>query len=833
MVKRKSPGNNADRQKGKSSRRQPKLVDHVSDESDDEEIPEDEAFNSEDEKKYGSFFDQKDTNNVGDSDSDDDGSDEFEDDDDMSDDDDSEEGDGGQYMLDLLNQLDDKKTGQVTKGGKSVASKIATHVKENEFAASVVPKSGLTLDSLMNEIKDTKGYGVVQKTMKNVVSGKATAAPVAHVVSERIKRKVHYEEQSSDISQWIEAVQQNRKAETLDFRPKQRLEITRDVLIENFVPTTDFEKQINAALEEAGQEDEEAILRAEEAALQDDLGANEITLEEYKKRHGQLAKMRALMFYHEQKRHHINKIKSKKYRRIRKNQREKQKSAELEGQIEDDPDLEQELAEKEEVDRMKERMTLAHKNTSKWAKRVLKRGKNADVDTRRALSAQLKRGDDLLKRMRSTAKGEGDSDSDDENLIEAARKVLAETEEQGDEQEDSGLFKLAFMKKGIEKQREIAKQEARQLLLELEANEEQISEDDDKELKVRDEQQIGSKMASKKEMNTVLQDGELVATSLRSGNSSAVTMSGTIDVNDLFTNQKEMPSTNVNEHTATFSIVASENQTNRENKKYSNQTASRQSNSILLDTEKEIEKSNPWLPAAEMGIPKSELGKSSDSVNKKSKISGFVDVDSAIDLLEGTQKDPVSGKKVTEKPSGNVQQNITTLTQEELVQKAFATISDQEAEEEFAREKAFVEDDEDPTRKVKKQKEMESVSGWGTWVGDGAPPAKNGRKLPHHLQPPNKKPLPKRKRTDEKRPNVIISQKRCKKMADNYMISQIPHPYTSREEYERAMIGGVGREWNVSSSFKDMTRREIITRPGKIIQPLSKRVKQARAPAKF
>jgi U3 small nucleolar RNA-associated protein 14 len=52
---------------------------------------------------------------------------------------------------------------------------------------------------------------------------------------------------------------------------------------------------------------------------------------EYKKRHGELAKMRALMFYEEQKRHRINKIKSKKYRKIQKRKREREKDAEDEG----------------------------------------------------------------------------------------------------------------------------------------------------------------------------------------------------------------------------------------------------------------------------------------------------------------------------------------------------------------------------------------------------------------------------------------------------------------------------------------------------------------------
>lgn len=65
------------------------------------------------------------------------------------------------------------------------------------------------------------------------------------------------------------------------------------------------------------------------------------------------------------------------------------------------------------------------------------------------------------------------------------------------------------------------------------------------------------------------------------------------------------------------------------------------------------------------------------------------------------------------------------------------------------------------------------------------------------------------------------------------MLAEIPYPFTTREEYKRSLIGGVGREWNVSSSFKDMIRPQVITRAGKIIQPISKKLKQQRAPAKF
>ena len=46
-------------------------------------------------------------------------------------------------------------------------------------------------------------------------------------------------------------------------------------------------------------------------------------------------------------------------------------------------------------------------------------------------------------------------------------------------------------------------------------------------------------------------------------------------------------------------------------------------------------------------------------------------------------------------------------------------------------------------------------------------------------------------RKDTKIPNVMICDKRIKTAA-KYKIADVPHPYTSREEYERAMQMPVG-----------------------------------------
>ena len=95
--------------KGRGPERTPQLVDHIS-ESDDESIDDDEAFNSEDERQYGAMFkSSKSKQQDSDSDSDDDSEQSYDEDSDgIASDDDDEEGDGGQYMLDLLNNLDKK-----------------------------------------------------------------------------------------------------------------------------------------------------------------------------------------------------------------------------------------------------------------------------------------------------------------------------------------------------------------------------------------------------------------------------------------------------------------------------------------------------------------------------------------------------------------------------------------------------------------------------------------------------------------------------------------------------------------------------------------------------
>jgi len=823
---------------------EPRLVDHVN-ESSDEEIDEDMAFDSDDERQYGSAFAKK-NNNSDSEDSEKSQSDDDDDSDVFSVDDDEEDGDGGQFMLDLLNNMD-KKDGD--KQEKADARKAMAHsnlIPESEYS-SAVKSTNLTLSELMSNITDTKGFGTVQKAMKNMTSDlndeekrlSTTKTPVAKVVSERAERKVHYKEQKEEISQWVEATKQNREAETLDFRPNHRIKITKDELVGKFQPTTDFEKEMADALEEAGAADEREMAKNQpyhfpddEDDEDDDLGRGKLSAEEFKKRHVELSKMRSLMFYEEQKRHRVHKIKSKKYRKIRSKQRMRAKDSEDAEAAEEDEDYARELEEKGEMERMKERMSLKHRNTSKWAKRVLRRGKHVDMDTRKALSEQVRIGDELKRKMEGHFSDE--SDDEETNLLEQTRAILAETEEEENKQdEEKGLFSLDFMKKGLEAQRERAKEEARELLRELEANE-MGSENEQEEMESGKGTSSGGKKkksgrrktaASAKEIEKVLPQGKLTAKALEFGLSDAVTVSGEIDLNI-----DKAPTNGSASHKAKNIILANVKDSTIE-KKDEKKASRKKDQKKAMQISEAGEESNPWIKAthAESNSKKQKkLKKGLPGVFKQ----GVINVADSVNVLSADTtssrgKERSNPADLQTAMEGNPDVKIATLSQEELVRKAFATPSAKDIDDDFEKEKEAIRDREDPTKKKKEDNSM--VSGWGSWAGEGAPAPRPPKKLPKHLAAPQKK-KEKRRRKDDGKKNVIIAAKRVKKAA-KFQMANLPYPYSSREQYDRAMGGAIGDEWNVSGAVKTFTRSEVLTRAGKIIKPMAKKAKTKRARA--
>lgn len=200
------------------------------------------------------------------------------------------------------------------------------------------------------------------------------------------------------------------------------------------------------------------------------LKMNELSVEEIAQRRSELRRMRELMFRAEIKARRINKIKSKTYRRLRR--KEKARLGEKIDEKDTDDEETEESRLKSEIERAKERATLRHKTTGKWAKKIKGRD-DLDEETRKDLGDMLARGEKLRKRIQGVGseesqeesdEGDGDGDGDEElDLEEGIAKIkqdafneLAKLDEQKevdfDGKKGKGVFEMKFMKDAMARQ---------------------------------------------------------------------------------------------------------------------------------------------------------------------------------------------------------------------------------------------------------------------------------------------------------------------------------------------------------------------------------------------
>lgn len=219
------------------------------------------------------------------------------------------------------------------------------------------------------------------------------------------------------------------------------------------------------------------------------LAMNHLSVDEVAARRSELRKMRELMFRAEVKAKRVSKIKSKTYRRIKKREREKL-AAKLDVDAGDEDDEEGQL--KREVDRARERATLRHKNTGKWAKAMKAKGE-LDVDERRDISEMLERGEQLRRKIRGH-KGsdeedelsdyhEEDEGSDDLSKIKtSAFEELKKINVDGDglledaASKSNGIFEMKFMKDAMARSRQQTNQMVNDFVEEIGDAEEDGSE---------------------------------------------------------------------------------------------------------------------------------------------------------------------------------------------------------------------------------------------------------------------------------------------------------------------------------------------------------------------
>lgn len=345
-----------------------------------------------------------------------------------------------------------------------------------------------------------KGRGIAELEKKvarlHTRGKKELSVPLPTPVQDRIERVAAYEHVKQLMSdKWNDAVKSNRRANHLVFPlngENDRVGRNTSDIAGNFQPVNEYEDEIQRILVEAGVASEKQVCQGEEQAI-DDLGVSEVTKGQVLERRRQMAKMRSLMFHHEQKLKRIKRIKSKKFRREMKKEREK-----LTGMM-DHEEVEEALL-KAERKRAEERMTLRHKNTSKWVRRQLKRGEAKRNQTARAaIEEQLRLHDELKKKQGVDDDSDESNDEDGDETEEALQKQLndIQTELTAGEvpKKQKGIMGMRFMQAAQERQRK----EALALLKEMKTGDEQHDSEDEVRMK-------GRQFFNKEEQSTAVGD---------------------------------------------------------------------------------------------------------------------------------------------------------------------------------------------------------------------------------------------------------------------------------------------------------------------------------------
>lgn len=261
--------------------------------------------------------------------------------------------------------------GKSSSDKSSLSSQNTTQLgPENFFDGS--NQASLSMDALIGALGNSKSMSSVVKHLSDLEKNLSAPKYVEKVAASRMERKEVYSASKDDMGKWQEIVSHNRHVKSLDLAQDKHQVASYKGLIAKYQPMNELENEIQMVLVKSGGTDKEAEKREI-----DELGARSLSMEEIRQKQADLAKVKARMFYDQQKRHRINKIKSKAYHRIRKRQKQRKEKngvsaddSDEDGMDGDDPESEQ-LS----LQRIQERMSLRHKNTGKWAKMAMEMGK--------------------------------------------------------------------------------------------------------------------------------------------------------------------------------------------------------------------------------------------------------------------------------------------------------------------------------------------------------------------------------------------------------------------------------------------------------------------------
>ncbi|CAG8469082.1 4136_t:CDS:2 [Ambispora leptoticha] len=637
----------------------------------------------------------------------------------------------------------------------------------------------IELKDLLATLQEETGYSILKKELdnkKNKVK-QPLPPPLPKRIQEKFNRQAAYEETKKEISKWEPIVKRNRESDHLEFSKSSSAasyQLSNNTLAGTFKASTELEKQVEHILEESGFKEKD-IQQYEELEL------NKLTIEEIQSRRRELRMMRELMFREDLKAKRIAKIKSKTYHKIKKREREKNK-LNLEQLSQLDPELGHQEQLKLEAARAQERMTLKHKNTSRWAKQALKYGRRNDAESRQAIVEQLQLHEKLKRKISGLDSDENESNHSDDQSVQDFVKDLEDAHNKDEDQSvkgdnlgrriDGNPGRMVFgSNTSLKNQGTTSKTIDTEKLIQFNKSSELVNSS-----KTPDK----IKQHPKNSNNDTNSDQEID------------------DDNNpwLQTEVSSKISTSKNKSKVNKDTQKSEKSVIKIKKK---KRKLHDDEEILNDVEIDLDKVLTMMSAGQNSDTTSQVSKkkkSTESLSTTTAIDNFASLDQYDD------DDYFDNNKT---PIG--------FSQRELVARAFANDN---VVEEFEEEKLATIDEDAP-----KEKDL-TLPGWGSWAGKGVKKRLTKNNDFRVIQKPvHGEGIEMSKRKDANLKHVIINEKRIKK-ATKYLATQVPYPYETREQYERSLRNPLGKEWNTYEVFQKMVKPRVITKMGTIIDPPEK-----------
>ncbi|ROW08326.1 hypothetical protein VMCG_03011 [Cytospora schulzeri] len=662
-------------------------------------------------------------------------------------------------------------------------------------------KQAISLQALgLTNVKDPlikKPVKFIKKEEKAELSKKGSSkkldVPLPRRQQDQLLRIAAQEKTNETLDRWNETVKHNRRADHLVFPLAHTLA---DAGLDHgeLLPLTkktagnELEQTILSIMEESGLGPADQQKQKEQEKTIDANGEEQtISRADLKDLWAQRRRERELESREQARSKRIKKIKSKTYRRVHRKERlgeEEKLHAEMVASGEIDSEEEREAAHRR---RALERVGARHKE-SKWAKMGSKVGRAAwDDDYRAGLTDMARKDEELRKRIAGKAGGAG-GDEDDSDATSSSgdedgnSRLLRDLNAlDNDADEDAGphgsLMNLKFMQRA-EAQRKQANDE---LVAQIRRDLGSGSEDEDEDTEV----QVGRRsfgLANKKGLPRAVKP-------TAASNDDAIS-NGT----------KAKPSKSglsngyMNDVSAADTVDAPS----------APGAAGAWSSGKNAVSEKKKKKTAGGAPATELDLTSNIAVASKPASAPKSSKASKTKASSIIT----TGQQPVFEAGDDDSSDDEIHHPLA-VRDIDLISRAFAG-EDVVGEFEAEKDAIMSEDDEKVVDNT--------MPGWGAWAGEGI--SKRAQKRNKGKVMTKKEGIKKKDRKDAKLERVIVNEKRIRKN-EKYLASQLPHPFESRQQYERSLRLPVGPEWMTKESFQDATKPRVIVKQG-IIAPMAK-----------